>query len=234
MKPETPHYTAAYGSLALAAGQHPIDQPVWHAPAWSRAQPATLPYFHPRSASHHPLTTVRLLHDEQAFYLRFDVNDRYVLAKAGSNQESVCQDSCVEFFCKPTAANGYFNFEFNCGGTMLASYVEDPRRVNGLFMKFQDLSSDDLDQIAVAHTLPKRIDPEIATTTNWSLCCRIPFKLLKQHIPDLDPHSPVPWRCNFYKCADASSHPHWAAWSPIGEELNFHQPRRFGELALTW
>ena len=157
-----------------------------------------------------------------------------MLAKAQAHQESVCQDSCVEFFFKPPAARGYFNFEFNCGGTMLASYVEDPRRVNGVFVKYAELSPQSLGQITVAHTLPRQVDPELTAATDWSFCCRIPFLLLKQYVPDLDPRSAEPWRCNFYKCADASSHPHWAAWSPIGEDLNFHQPARFGELILDW
>ena len=40
------------------------------------------------------------------------------------------------------------------------------------------------------------------------------------------------WRGNFYKCADRSSHPHWASWSPLGEPLNFHTPQFFGPLRL--
>jgi len=36
------------------------------------------------------------------------------------------------------------------------------------------------------------------------------------------------WRANCFKCADETSHPHWASWAPIGEALNFHQPQYFG------
>ena len=39
------------------------------------------------------------------------------------------------------------------------------------------------------------------------------------------------WRANFYKCGDQTSHPHWAAWSPV-DELNFHLPRCFGTIAF--
>ena len=41
------------------------------------------------------------------------------------------------------------------------------------------------------------------------------------------------WRGNFYKCGDHTSHPHWASWSPIGEQLDFHQPEFFGELRFA-
>jgi hypothetical protein len=39
-------------------------------------------------------------------------------------QEMVCYDSCVEFFVQPEPHLGYFNFEFNRGGTMLIYYIE--------------------------------------------------------------------------------------------------------------
>ena len=38
------------------------------------------------------------------------------------------------------------------------------------------------------------------------------------------------WRGNAFKCADETSHPHWASWAPIGEALNFHAPGWFGDL----
>ena len=28
------------------------------------------------------------------------------------------------------------------------------------------------------------------------------------------------WRANFYKCGDDTSHPHWAAWSPLKKVNN--------------
>ena len=41
------------------------------------------------------------------------------------------------------------------------------------------------------------------------------------------------WRANFYKCGDATSHPHWASWNPIGEKLSFHKPEYFGEIVFA-
>jgi len=40
------------------------------------------------------------------------------------------------------------------------------------------------------------------------------------------------FRGNFFKCGDETSHPHWASWSPISEELNFHRPETFGSIVL--
>ena len=43
----------------------------------------------------------------------------------------------------------------------------------------------------------------------------------------------IPCILNFFKCADDSSHPHWASWAPIGEALNFHQPQYFAPLRFA-
>ena len=48
----------------------------------------------------------------------------------------------------------------------------------------------------------------------------------------LEPPAQRRWRGNFYKCADESSHPHWASWRPIGEKLDFHTPEFFGEIGV--
>jgi hypothetical protein len=41
----------------------------------------------------------------------------------------------------------------------------------------------------------------------------------------------VKWRANLYKCADATSHPHWLTWSKVDyNRPNFHLPDYFGEL----
>ena len=79
-------------------------------------------------------------------------------------------------------------------------------------------------------------DDELGVTSvqPWRVDLRIPFDLLQElHGPPgalPKPTEDVPWRCNFFKCADSSSHPHWAAWNPIGEKLWFHQTKYFGEL----
>jgi hypothetical protein len=55
--------------------------------------------------------------------------------------------------------------------------------------------------------------------------------VLERYVGPLAPLAGQVWRGNFYKCGDRTSHPHWAAWSPV-DELNFHLPRCFGALRL--
>ena len=59
---------------------------------------------------------------------------------------------------------GYFNFEFNCGGALLASYVTDPTRVMGSLKEFIPLTPDDDRQIRRYASLPSVVEPEIVHT----------------------------------------------------------------------
>jgi len=66
----------------------------------------------------------------------------------------------------------------------------------------------------------------------WCLEYAIPVALFEAYAGSLGNLASQTWRGNFFKCADATSHPHWASWAPIGEELNFHQPEFFAPLRL--
>ena len=56
--------------------------------------------------------------------------------------------------------------------------------------------------------------------------------LLEAYVGPIGDLSGQTWRANLYKCADHTSHPNWASWSPI-QRLSFHLPEFFGELALA-
>jgi hypothetical protein len=217
----------------------PLRSPHWDDDAWASAGELRVDQFHPRSSDHRPETRVRLLHDDAHLYVRFDVADRYVVSTATGYQQAVCQDSCVEFFVQPRRDRGYFNFEFNCGGTLLLFYIEDPTRCDdGRMSRFTRVPPEEAATLGVYHSMPSVVWPEVGDPVSWRLGCRIPLVLMERYVGPLGPSAarlapadPVePWRANFYKCASRSSHPHWASWSPIGERLDFHQPDRFGEL----
>jgi cellulose/xylan binding protein with CBM9 domain len=59
---------------------------------------------------------------------------------------------------------------------------------------------------------------------------RIPFAMMESYVSATGDPRGQTWRGNLFKCGDETSHPHWASWAPIGQELNFHQPEKFGEL----
>src|SRR5438034_263751 len=98
----------------------------WDSPAWRPIAPLSVDQFHPAGSEHRPLTEAKLAYTPDALYALFRVRDRYVKSLATHYQEMVCNDSCVELFVQPKKDRGYFNFELNCGGTMLLYYIEDP------------------------------------------------------------------------------------------------------------
>ncbi len=125
---------------------------------------------------------------------------------------------------------GYFNFEINCCGTMLLYYVEDPRRTANGFEKYEPIKEELISRMTILHSIPGKVEVEIETPLEWYLEYNIPFSVFEVYLGPLDREVGVTWKGNFYKCGDQTSHPHWASWTPIGNDLNFHQPDSFGIL----
>ena len=125
---------------------------------------------------------------------------------------------------------GYFNIEINCIGTMLLYYIEDCKRTADGFAKYDPVPEELVSCINIFHSLSGKIEHEIETPVEWVIEYNLPFSLFEAYLGSLDIRKGRPWRGNFYKCGDQTSHPHWASWAPIGRELNFHQPEYFGIL----
>ena len=70
--------------------------------------------------------------------------------------------------------------------------------------------------IGLERDLPERIEPELARPVVWSVQYTIPCSLFAEVTGHARPQAGEVWTGNFYKCGDETSHPHWAAWSPIG------------------
>ena len=146
-------------------------------------------------------------------------------------QSEVWKDSCVEWFVQPKPDKGYFNFEMNAGGALRVSYVEDAARINGGIRKSTLLTADLCSVIAICHSLPKMVDPETADPVEWTIGISVPLPVLECHVGRIGDCSGQRWRANFNKCADETSHPHWATWNPVPEK-NFHRPQDFGEIVF--
>ena len=203
---------------------------LWDGPAWRQAEPITIGNFRPESSDHRPKVQAKLLFDAATIYGIFHVQDKYVRAVHTGYQDSVCRDSCVEFFVEPRPDKGYFNFEFSACGAFLVHYVTDATRPpDGECKGFVELSQEDGDLVKVYHSLPGLIAPEIQEDTDWVLEFAIPCKLLEKYVGSLGDPGGQLWRANLYKCGDATSHPHWASWMPL-PKTNFHQPEYFGTL----
>ncbi len=202
---------------------------LWESDAWRGAETAEIASFRPEGSTHRPHTSFRLLYDNEFLFGLYSVHDRHVRCVVTRVQGPVWKDSCVELFLQPRENHGYFNFEFNCGGTFLCHYHPEGATAPSFPPPVHPLPDTECAQIAIFHSLPPVVDPEISDSVNWCLEFALPFWILERYVGALRPVAGKTWRGNLYKCGDETSHPHWAAWSPV-DRLDFHLPRCFGAL----
>jgi hypothetical protein len=201
----------------------------WNNPFWKTADVLEIKHFRKESSKHRPRTLMRLLYDGIGIHGLFKVEDRYVRCVRTRYGDEVWKDSCVEFFFQPKPDQGYFNFEFNCGGAFLCCYITNPERGPGGFKEFIRLPLELSRSVKVHSSLPPVVTPEISEPVDWTLQFFIPFSLLEKFVGPLGKIKGQQCRGNFFKCVEQNSHPHWASWSPV-DEFNFHLPRCFGTI----
>jgi len=203
------------------------------ASAWQSVPELDVGVFHVNSTDHRPLTTVQIVHNNEALCLRFRVQDRYVYCTRTDYQDSVCRDACVEFFTQPKPDAGYFNFEINCIGTLLLQYHQRPDLNAGSEELHVEIPAAEAAGINIATSITAPVATEIADATDWEVVMQIPVSVLEKYVGSLQPLSGSNWNANFYKCASDCSQPHWASWSPILEQLNFHNPLTFAPIQFA-
>jgi hypothetical protein len=200
----------------------------WGTSPWQDIPIGLLGHFMGNRPEHFPKTELKMAYDGTSVFVMFRVEDRYIRATAMQHQESVCGDSCVEFFFSPgpDVSQGYFNLEINCGGTLLFHFHPFSDRGN-----FIELPLALCNRIQCRHSLPQIIDQEIQDAVTWTVSFRIPMDVLQEYIQPVLPAPGAVWCGNFYKCADATSHPHWLTWTPVdAPRPDFHLPHFFGTL----
>ena len=174
-----------------------LDQPVSDV-QWASAPRVGVDQFHPQSSEHRPRTVVRIMHHQRAIRLRYTVADRFVVSRETENQRQVCEDSCVEFFLQPGPDAGYFNFEFNCCGTMLSHYIEDCRRTPTGFVRHRPLSNADLAHVGVRPSLPRTVWPECPYPITWQLDVLIRLEAIEPHVGAIGSLSGRAFAANFF------------------------------------
>jgi len=161
--------------------------------------------------------------DEERLYVLFDVRGNGLKAMYTDDNDPVWQDSCVEVFIQAPDGEGYFNFEMNCIGTLLAA---KRKARNEDVVHF---TPDIMSHILRLTSLPREPFAEKSGTHGWSAAVGIPFSVLG-FAEGERPHS---LRANFYKCADGTTEPHYLSWAPISTPApDFHRPEFFGELVF--
>ena len=202
----------------------------WKDSFWENLDAISL-NFHREENKQNPSVEVKVFYNELSLILFWKVEEMNITCNHKNHFDNVYEDSCVEFFIKPFGAVGYFNFEISCIGKVLSYYITDwMRDSDGTLKEFTRLSIDDIEKIKIIKTFDES-DEGSSEINKWFLLVEIPFQILidNSELNKLDFEKK--WHGNFYKCADSSPLPHWSSWNKI-EELNFHQPKDFGEIVF--
>ena len=224
---------------AIRRAAEPLGSPTadWDRPLWAAADILDVANYPWPDSGHHPPTAARVLYDDDWLAVIFRVEDRYVRAVAEQFGDPVSLDSCVEFFLSPYAmgqTDAYCNFELSCGGTLLLRRCSSTTE-RGWGRPSPLLCAADAGLVRIAHTLPKRVEPEIAEPTTWAVEFHAPFDLFGRYYVDLPRPAPgTQWKGNLYKCGGVTSHPHWGTWAPVAtEKPSFHSPEYFQPLTFA-
>ncbi|MHC1739220.1 MAG: carbohydrate-binding family 9-like protein [Ignavibacteriaceae bacterium] len=204
----------------------------WNDTKWDWADAITLAEVRPESRGLLPVTSVKMIWGKEGINGIFKVEDHSLLAKYTKDQEPVWRESCVEFYVKPKDSTGYMNFEFNCLGTLLSSHVINHERTKDGFKDWRFISKEDCQDVLRKTSIKEPTAVEVKRETEWYLEFFIPIFLLEKYFGNVGIQNGDKWLCNFYKCGDDLSNPHWISWSGV-RELNFHNPEDFGSLIFV-
>lgn len=166
-----------------------------------------------------PCVHFAIAYGSDCIFLKYYVKEKYLRAENVAPNTAVYQDTCVEFFIRFENQKAYYNFEFNCIGTMLIGFGEskaDRELLDGQLIsqiKYQSVINND--------------HPD--SDQYWELTVAIPFTLFGY--TNMFFINGKKCRANFYKCGDNLPTPHFITWSNISSpEPNFHLPEFFGTL----
>lgn len=171
-----------------------------------------------------PEVAFRMFHTGEKLYVRFEVGERYTMARVTEDQGCVWTDSCVEFFIAPDDG-GYYNFECTCIGKLLLAYRKErpdptpaPDRVMASIVRIPSIGTEPFE--------------EREGDNRWTMTLEIPATALFMH--RFTTWKGLSAAANLYKCGDDLSHPHFLSWQPIAlPKPNFHCPEFFGQVKFN-
>lgn len=160
----------------------------------------------------------KLCWDETGIYVNLYAREKYIRCEELNPLDSVCDDSCLEFFFRPTESMRYFNFEYNPACNVYLGYS------SGL---------DDLIRL-IPDDQKSLFQPQsYLTEDGWGITYHIPFTFIQQFFPEFKAYEGLKFYGNCYKCGDSTVKVHYLSWNPIDpSRLSYHCPAFFGQLIL--
>jgi hypothetical protein len=201
-------------------GSDAAGSPLLAAVAWQRAVPLGPLVLADGSAAAEQATTVRVLWDRRALYLRFECADRDAWGTLRQRNDPIYQEEAVEVFLAPggEAPRHYWEIEVSPLGVIFAAAIANPtgRRA--------DLIADTSWECT---GLATRVGA-MGANQDWWAEIAIPFAALTSS------GTPRRWRANFYRIErPRGGRAELSCWSPtFTTPADFHRPQRFGHLVL--
>lgn len=164
----------------------------------------------------------RLCLSGSRLWVRFDCLGEEPVVNHRGHQQPVYEDSCLEFFFEPRPGKGYFNFEVNAGGWMLAAFgpIRSERRPLPVVL-IEDMG------ITTDIRTAEQGWPE---PPGWSVEYSIPVEAIERW-SGVKVSAGLVAAGNFYKCGDRTLKPHYGSWSMVDSPTpDFHRPESFGRL----
>jgi hypothetical protein len=166
-------------------------------------------------------STVEIAHDAHGILLKFDAFDKHLHSKKRSFNDDVHLDNCVEFFLRFPGDVNYYNFEFNCLGSIKAAY--GPDRFQREFLPVEILQQ-------IEQSLELSISNQnIAGLINWKVDTYIPLTAF--HFSSISSLKNLTCEANFTKCGDMLAQPNYFSWVYIDTLTpDFHRPEFLGQI----
>jgi hypothetical protein len=164
-----------------------------------------------------------ICHFDQGLRVHYRVMEPHLSVKKRKINGSVHKDNCVEFFLAFEKDPGYYNFEFNCLGSVKAAYGNERRNRTYLPPELLTIVQNNL-SISLSNTHDRQM---IA----WEITIILPISVFCFH--DKNSFSGLHCSANFSKCGDNLPSPHFLSWVDItSDKPDFHQPQSFGKVTF--
>ena len=159
----------------------------------------------------------QLCWDEEGIFVHLSCKEKNIRKECTHKFDPIYEDSCLEFFIRPTDDIHFFNIEFNANCAVFLGYSKGKPNIIRLI-------------------LPNHMEtfkPVVNFTADgWEIFYKVPFALIQNFFHDFEPKSGLEFRGNCFKCGDKTVHPHYLMWNPIPEGISFHAPDHFGRMIL--
>jgi len=160
-------------------------------------------------------------HFNNGLFLKYSVVEPFLNVKKRKVNEAVHHDNCVEFFMAFENEKGYYNFEFNCLGSIKGAFGETRQQRQFLPADILALIQESM-EISINNTGKEN-------HIRWTLSVILPMHAFCHH--KNQSLSGTTCRANFTKCGDSLPSPHFLSWTDIAAaNPDFHQPSSFGKL----